>query len=151
MSKPLENYIIRIKSSIDQFDNEGVIREEDRDHIELMTRGSFTKKNGSYYISYKETQTIGFEGCTTTVKIEAPDRVTMIRRGSSNSHLVLQKGMRNVGSYDMLGNYMEIGVYTDSMDCSFNDAGGNLHLRYTLDMNSALMSENELEISVSEA
>ena len=52
MSKPLENYIIRIKSSIDQFDNEGVIREEDRDHIELMTRGSFTKKNGSYYISY---------------------------------------------------------------------------------------------------
>ena len=47
MSKPLENYIIRIKSSIDQFDNEGVIREEDRDHIELMTRGSFTKKNGS--------------------------------------------------------------------------------------------------------
>ena len=38
MSKPLENYIIRIKSSIDQFDNEGVIREEDRDHIELMTR-----------------------------------------------------------------------------------------------------------------
>ena len=29
MSKPLENYIIRIKSSIDQFDNEGVIREED--------------------------------------------------------------------------------------------------------------------------
>ena len=28
MSKPLENYIIRIKSSIDQFDNEGVIREE---------------------------------------------------------------------------------------------------------------------------
>mgnify|MGYP000838100388 FL=1 len=63
---PIENYIIRIKSSIDQFDNEGVIREEDRDHIELMTRGSFTKKNGSYYISYKETQTIGFEGCTTT-------------------------------------------------------------------------------------
>ena len=60
MSKPLENYIIRIKSSIDQFDNEGVIREEDRDHIELMTRGSFTKKNGSYYISYKETQTIVF-------------------------------------------------------------------------------------------
>ena len=52
MSKPLENYIIRIKSSIDQFDHEGVIREEDRDHIELMTRGSFTKKNGSYYISY---------------------------------------------------------------------------------------------------
>ena len=76
----MENYIIRIKSSIDQFDNEGVIREEDRDHIELMTRGSFTKKNGSYYISYKETQTIGFEGCTTTIKIaEDGSRVALLR------------------------------------------------------------------------
>ena len=82
MSKPLENYIIRIKSSIDQFDYEGVIREEDRDHIELMTRGSFTKKNGSYYISYKETQTIGFEGCTTTIKIaEDGSRVALLRFG----------------------------------------------------------------------
>ena len=69
MSKPLENYIIRIKSSIDQFDNEGVIREEDRDHIELMTRGSFTKKNGSYYISYKETQTIG---CASSARRRPP-------------------------------------------------------------------------------
>ena len=67
MSKPLENYIIRIKSSIDQFDNEGVIREKDRDHIELMTRGSLVKKGESFYITYKETQTIGFEGCTTTI------------------------------------------------------------------------------------
>ena len=82
MSKPLENYIIRIKSSIDQFDNEGVIREEDRDHIELMTRGNFTKKNGSYYISYKETQTIGFEGCTTTIKIaEDGSRVALLGSG----------------------------------------------------------------------
>ena len=86
MSKPLENYIIRIKSSIDQFDNEGVIREEDRDHIELMTRGSFTKKNGSYYISYKETQTIGFEGCTTTIKIaEDGSRVALLRFGPTAS------------------------------------------------------------------
>ena len=125
--------------------------DEDQSTAELFTLGSLYKKNDHYYITYKESETTGFDGCTTTMKIEAPDRVTLTRRGSSTSHLVLQKGIRNVGSYDMLGNYMEVGVYTDSMDCSFNDAGGNLHLRYTLDMNSALMSENELEISVSEA
>ena len=96
MSKPLENYIIRIKSSIDQFDNEGVIREEDRDHIELMTRGSFTKKNGSYYISYKETQTIGFEGCTTTIKIaEDGSRVALLRFGRK----LTEKGGSAVFSY----------------------------------------------------
>ena len=50
MSKPLENYIIRIKSSIDQFDNEGVTREEGRDHIELMTREQLYQKNGSCHL-----------------------------------------------------------------------------------------------------
>ena len=64
-----ENYIIRIKSYIDQFDSEGNTKEEDRDHIELMTRGSLVKKGESFYITYKETQTIGVEGCTTTIKI----------------------------------------------------------------------------------
>ena len=39
-----ENYIIRIKSYIDQFDSEGNTKEEDRDHIELMTRGNLVKK-----------------------------------------------------------------------------------------------------------
>ena len=82
MSKPLENYIIRIKSSIDQFDNEGVIREEDRDHIELMTRGSFVLKGGSYYVTYRETETTGYEGGTTTLKIAADgSRVARLRFG----------------------------------------------------------------------
>ena len=77
-----ENYIIRIKSYIDQFDSEGNIKEEDRDHIELMTRGNLVKKGESFYITYKETQTIGFEGCTTTIKIaEDGSRVALLCSG----------------------------------------------------------------------
>lgn len=123
----------------------------DQTTTELFTLGRMYKKNEHYYITYDESETTGFEGCTTTVKLEIPDRVTLIRRGSSNSQLVLQKGVRNIGRYDMLGSPMEIGVYTDSIDFAFGDAGGDLRLRYTLDMNSAFMSENELEISVTEA
>ncbi len=125
--------------------------DEDQSTAELFTLGSLYKKNDHYYITYKESETTGFDGCTTTMKIEAPDRVTLPRRGSSTSHLVLQKGIRNVGRYDMMGNPMEIGVYTDSLESSSGDCGGDLRLHYTLDMNSSLMSENELEISVSEA
>ena len=125
--------------------------DEDQSTAELFTLGSLYKKNDHYYITYKESETTGFDGCTTTMKIEAPDRVTLTRRGSSTSHLVLQKGIRNVGRYDMMGNPMEIGAYTDSLESSIGDCGGDLRLHYTLDMNSSLMSENELEISVSEA
>ena len=62
MSKALkENYIIRIKSRIEQ--------DGETEQVELMTRGSFTMRDGSYYITYRETETTGYEGNVTTLKI----------------------------------------------------------------------------------
>ena len=152
MSKPLENYIIRIKSSIDQFDNEGVIREEDRDHIELMTRGSFTKKNGSYYISYKETQTIGFEGCTTTIKIaEDGSRVALLRFGKVNTQLVIQRAYRNLCYYETEVGPITLGVTGDGIACDLSEpAGGTAKFSYLLDADdpTALINRTTLEIQV---
>ena len=72
MSKPLkEDYIIRIKSRIEQHIDEPMEDEEKEEFVELMTRGQFVQKGGSYYITYKETETTGYEGCTTTLKIAA--------------------------------------------------------------------------------
>ena len=152
MSKPLENYIIRIKSSIDQFDNEGVIREKDRDHIELMTRGSFTKKNGSYYISYKETQTIGFEGCTTTIKIaEDGSRVALLRFGKVNTQLVIQRDYRNICYYETEVGPITLGVTGDGIACDLSEpAGGTAKFSYLLDADdpTALINRTTLEIQV---
>lgn len=152
MSKPLENYIIRIKSSIDQFDHEGVIREEDRDHIELMTRGSFTKKNGSYYISYKETQTIGFEGCTTTIKIaEDGSRVALLRFGKVNTQLVIQRDYRNICYYETEVGPITLGVTGDGIVCDLSEpAGGTAKFSYLLDADdpTALINRTTLEIQV---
>ena len=149
---PIENYIIRIKSSIDQFDHEGVIREEDRDHIELMTRGSFTKKNGSYYISYKETQTIGFEGCTTTIKIaEDGSRVALLRFGKVNTQLVIQRDYRNICYYETEVGPITLGVTGDGIACDLSEpAGGTAKFSYLLDADdpTALINRTTLEIQV---
>ena len=141
MSKPLENYIIRIKSSIDQFDNEGVIREEDRDHIELMTRGSFTKKNGSYYISYKETQTIGFA--------EDGSRVALLRFGRANSQLLIERDRRNLCHYETEVGSLTLGVTGDGIDCKLTEKGGSAAFSYLLDADDArIVSRNTLEMTV---
>ena len=82
MSKPTkENYIIRIKSYIDQFDSEGNIRRGRPGPYRADDPGQLrAKRASSYYITYKETQTIGFEGCTTTIKIaEDGSRVALLR------------------------------------------------------------------------
>ena len=101
MSKPLkEDYIIRIKSRIEQRLDEPAAEEEKEEFVELMTRGSFVLKGGSYYVTYRETETTGYEGCTTTLKIAADgSRVAMLRfgkGGGAGTQLVIEKGRRNL-------------------------------------------------------
>ena len=105
MSKPLkEDYIIRIKSRIEQHVKEPVEQEEKEEFVELMTRGQFVQKGGSYYITYKETETTGYEGCTTTLKIAADgSRVAMLRfgkGGGAGTQLLIEKGKRNLCHYE---------------------------------------------------
>ena len=151
MTKALnENYIIRIKSSIDQFDNDGSIREEEREHIELMTRGSLVKKGGSFYITYKETQTVGYEGCTTTIKIaEDGSKVALLRFGRANSQLLIERERRNLCHYETEVGSLTLGVTGDGIDCRLTEKGGSAMFSYLLDADDArLVSRNTLEMTV---
>ena len=97
MSKPLkEDYIIRIKSRIEQHVKEPVEQEEKEEFVELMTRGQFVQKGGSYYITYKETETTGYEGCTTTLKTcrrrqPRGDAAVSARAGGAGTQLLIEK------------------------------------------------------------
>ena len=105
MSKPPEeDYIIRIKSRIEQRLDEPAAEEEKEEFVELMTRGSFVLKGGSYYVTYRETETTGYEGCTTTLKIAVDgSRVVMLRFGKNGgvgTQLQIEKGKRNLCHYE---------------------------------------------------
>ncbi len=134
-----QNVSIRIKGIYDTG--------EDKSEVELFTGGRMCKKGGKIFITYEESETTGFDGCTTILKIDE-GCVTMTRKGESTAHLVLQQGIRNIGRYRFFGNMMDIGVFTDDLSSEFNEDGGTLHLRYTLDMNTSLLSENELFLDV---
>ena len=148
-----ENYIIRIKSYIDQFDSEGNTKEEDRDHIELMTRGNLVKKGESFYITYKETQTIGFEGCTTTIKIaEDGSRVALLRFGRANSQLLIERERRNLCHYETEVGSLTLGVTGDGIDCNLTEKGGSAVFSYLLDADDArLVSRNTRQLSCPES
>ncbi|MEG0571024.1 MAG: DUF1934 domain-containing protein [Oscillospiraceae bacterium] len=115
---------------------------------ELFTLGNMYKKNDSYFLSYKESETTGFEGCNTILKIEGNEKVTLIRNGAMRSHLVAQQGMRNIGYYDTIAGQVQIGTYTKSITNTLNDEGGDVYFSYDLDINSSEVSENEVYINV---
>lgn len=146
MSKPLkEDYIIRIKSRI--------IQDGDQDTVELMTRGSFVQRGGSYYITYRETETTGYEGCVTTLKLAADgSRVAMLRFGPANTQLLIEKGRRNLCHYETGYGSMTLGVTADEIVCELTETGGRARFSYLLDADSAeLTSQNCLEVTVTQA
>ena len=49
----------------------GVYRQNgEEDEVELLTTGSYYKRNGHYYIAYDESEATGFEGTRTILKVE---------------------------------------------------------------------------------
>ncbi len=143
MNKTLkENYIIRIKSRIEQ--------DGETEQVELMTRGSFALRGGSYYITYRETETTGYEGNVTTLKIAADSsRVAMLRFGPQASQLVIEKGRRNLCHYETGYGSVALGVTADGIQCDLSPKGGTARFSYLLDGDvSTVISQNSLEVTV---
>lgn len=146
--KPLkEDYFIRIKSRIDQQPAAGV-----PETVELMTRGSFALRGGSYYVTYKETEATGYDGCVTTLKFAADgSRVAMLRfgQGSDGTQLMIERGRRNLCHYETGYGSITLGVTADEIDCALTEKGGTARFTYLLDSGlSELVSRNSLEVTV---
>ncbi|MDF2566900.1 MAG: hypothetical protein K0R90_356 [Oscillospiraceae bacterium] len=122
--------------------------EEDQDVTEFFTNGNLYFKNDKWYITYEESETTGYKDCTTTLKIDGDHLVTMLRNGSSKSHLVMERGRRNIGYYGTPHGELVIGVFAKEITSHFDENGGNLYCRYHLDINSSVLSKNEIYVDV---
>jgi len=124
--------------------------EGDKDVVELMTQGTYSRKDGCYYLQYQESEATGMDGVTTTLKIIDDSLVSLSRSGMQGTQLMVEKGKRHLCHYDTgYGNLM-VGVNAAKIESSLNDEGGDLHFKYSLDINSSLASENEVFINIKE-
>lgn len=126
--------------------------EKDFDTTELFTFGKFSRgrnEKNKYKVCYEESDATGFAGSSVTLEI-SDDVVTMLRTGTSLSNLIIEKGKKHHCHYGTpYGDFM-IGICTDEIKSSINDDGGDLYLKYTIDINSSFMSENEMFINIKE-
>lgn len=135
-----EDFLITIRGRIEQ--------SGDTDSIELKTRGGFVRRNGSYFITYKETEATGYVGCTTTVKVEGENRVSMLRFGPAASQLIIEKGRRHVCHYETGHGALDLGIAAEDIDSRLTDEGGSVDFSYTLDVDTAMISRNIVNITV---
>ncbi len=119
--------------------------------MELMTKGSYVFRGGSWFITYRETEATGYEGSTTTVKISQDgSQVSMLRYGRANARLVIEKGVRHLCHYDNGYGAMTLGVAADEIHSELGPQGGTARFSYTLDMEPmGFLSHNSVTLQVS--
>ena len=116
--------------------------------VEFVTRGSLGgSRERGYYLTYMESELTGLEGTTTTFQIEE-DKITMLRKGNLNSSMVFREGERHVSLYDAgFGGFM-LGVNTHKVRSDIGNDGGDMELKYAIEVENTVIGENAFHIQV---
>lgn len=123
----------------------------DKTETELITSGTFRKKDDKFIISYKDSEATGFDGSTTEITVIGNRLASIIRKGSSSSDLVIEPGRKHHCHYETPYGGMMIGIYTHTIENKLDKSGGSLYMKYTLDINSSYMSDNEIIMNIKKA
>ena len=118
-------------------------QDDDTNKTELLTKAEFVRENGYDIISYEDTSATGFEGSVTTIKVYGCRNASITRQGTANSVLSLEIGRKHFCQYGTPYGCLQIGVYTHSIENTLAK-DGRLYLKYTLDLNSSFLSDNEI-------
>lgn len=120
--------------------------DEERTETELLTEGTMEQADGKFILSYEDSDATGFEGATTTITAENDSVVSIVRTGTANSNLVIETGKKHHCLYGTPYGDITVGVFTHKIENDLSENGGKLYLKYTIDVNSAYMSDNEIYI-----
>ncbi|MCF0122746.1 MAG: DUF1934 domain-containing protein [Ruminiclostridium sp.] len=119
------------------------------DVMELVTQGTLRGESGDFTVSYLESELTGLDGTTTTFHIE-PDQITLTREGTLNSVMVFQVGKRHYSPYQTPFGGIILGVNTQKAFSDMSETGGNISIRYIMEVENERVSENAFDIQVSE-
>lgn len=136
----MEQINLRLRSVLDS--------EDDHSETELMTEGTMEKDGDIWKVTYEDSDATGFEGATTTITADGERMVSIMRTGTANSNLVIETGKKHFCLYGTPFGDITVGIFTHKIENSLSENGGRLYLKYTLDVNSAYMSDNEIYLDI---
>lgn len=121
---------------------------ENSDVTEVITEGRYQRTAIGCEMLYNETEATGFEGSQTVVRIIPGERLEMTRSGSANTDLLIETGRKNYCRYGTPYGEVTIGAIAKKVEADIGDSSCSATAEYTMDINSELLGEYTLEISV---
>ena len=121
--------------------------EEQENSVELTSEGFIEHTKDGVEITYEESELTGMKGTTTKITVERAGIITLNRSGTTNSCLVFEEGKKNLSYYETAEGAFSVSVYANYLEADINRMGGTIELDYTLEVDGAVVGENELSIS----
>lgn len=112
--------------------------EDERESVQFYTEGELKiSADGSYSLSYDESELTGMEGAVTSVNFNLSETglVTLMRTGAYRMAMVFESGMRHICTYQTPYMPIEMAVTTKKLINTLTEDGGTLEVEYSIDAN----------------
>ena len=117
------------------------------DAFELMTDGEYLRQDGISVFSYVESSLTGQDGQLTTFNVEQ-DRVILKRSDGMSGDMIFSENQKHHFLYDTPCGSIMLGIDTHSIKNNMSDEGGNLEIRYDIEVDNVAVSQNLFKINV---
>ena len=121
--------------------------DSDDEFFELMTDGEYTRSDGVSTFSYFESELTGLDGMLTTFNVE-PDRVILQRGGALSGDMIFSEKQKHHFLYETPFGSILMGIDTHSIKKNLRDDGGNLEIRYDIEVDNVSVSKNLFQIKI---
>ncbi len=123
--------------------------EGDKEVIEMTTVADFSGDSDDYFITYTDDDG-ELKGCKTTLHVENGSCITILREGSYNSHMIIEKNSRHMSHHTTPYGSFSLGVSALDIESVMTQKGGKLNFRYTTDVDLRPMGEIEFDITIAQ-
>jgi uncharacterized beta-barrel protein YwiB (DUF1934 family) len=120
---------------------------ENNEEIELITEGTYARRNGTHCLTYDESEATGMAGTKTTIRVNG-SAVYINRTGSINSQLMFETGKTYSARYDTTYGFISMNTHTDKIKVDINErSGGDISVEYRVEMDGSHSFENKFKIA----
>lgn len=122
-----------------------------KDKIEITTVGYMDEDETSYTVHYTEEQEPPSQSVDAAVRIYKDNSaVEMTRTGAYDSCLIIERSKRNLCQYGTEYGDLLMGIMGKIIESDVDKNRGSFHFRYDIDVNGALTSQNEVQMTYKE-
>lgn len=115
--------------------------------IEIVTNGSYYKKNNKHYVIYDEIIE-GIGGITkNTLKFD-DTFLNLTRSGAINTSMIFEENKRNMTNYNTPFGALTIGIDASRVDVKEEEEEINLNVDYAIDVNYEYMADCKISLKI---